>query len=301
MLPILADASVRQALGRPRRFTFILDTRQCPRQQSIHVSTPSSTSSVDATEVSHFNALASTWWDVNGSSRLLHLMNPLRHDFIASCVSSAYSPAPHDGLRYLDVGCGGGIFAESAARLPHTETVLGIDPSADVIRVAQQHVLQDPALVPETGRLTYRQTSIESLPRPRSVQDQFDVLALFEVIEHVSHPAAFLTACLPFVKPGGWLILSTIARTWTSWFTTKVVAEHLVGLVPRGTHDWTKYINELELKNWFANQSGWGRNRSLGLLYLPGLGWRPQQFPGTRSDQWGNYFFGVRKDDHHQL
>ena len=259
----------------------------CFHQQS-HSTT---TSSVDPNEVSHFNALASTWWDPHGSSRLLHLMNPLRHDFIASCLSSQYSPAPHAGLRYLDVGCGGGIFAESAARLPQTEKVLGIDPSSDVLAVAKHHARQDPALQ-RTGKLTYLETPVEQLPRPRSVHDQYDVLTLFEVVEHVSHPAPFLTSCLPLVKPGGWLILSTIARTWTSWFTTKLVAEDLAGLVPKGTHDWAKYINEEELRSWFAAQKGWGRTRSMGVVYIPGLGWR--EIRG--GERFGNYFFGVRKN-----
>ena len=254
----------------------------------------SSTSSVNPTEVSHFDKLASSWWDPHGSSRLLHQMNPLRHDFISSCLDSQPDPPSTAKRRYLDVGCGGGIFAESAARLPQTESVFGLDPSSEVIAIAREHARQDPLLF-EPGRLQYRNESIEDLPKPTSTQDQFDILTLFEVIEHISQPAPFLRACLPFVKPGGWLVLSTIARTWTSWFTTKVVAEEVVRLVPKGTHDWGKYVNEEELRKFFRSQKGWGADggvRSQGVVYVPGLGWRVVH----GGEAWGNYFFGVRKD-----
>ena len=251
-------------------------------------------SSVNPTEVSHFNALASTWWDPYGSSRLLHLMNPLRHEFINSCFSSHTRPSDPQKLRYLDVGCGGGIFAESAARLATIASVTGIDPSSDVLAIAKEHARQDPILQ-EPGRLQYLNESIEGLSEPRSIEDQYDVLTLFEVIEHINHPAPFLASCLPFVKPGGWLILSTIARTWTSWLTTKVVAEEVVRLVPRGTHEWQKYINEDEIRTFFQSQNGWGSDGSMktvGCIYVPGFGWRMV----AGGEKWGNYFFGVRRD-----
>lgn len=251
----------------------------------------SSTSSVNPTEISHFDKLASSWWDPYGSSRLLHQMNPLRHDFISACVESQTDPPATAKRRYLDVGCGGGIFAESAARLHETESVLALDPSTEVIAVAQEHARQDPLLL-QPGRLEYRNTSLEGLPKAEA---QFDIVTLFEVIEHINQPAPFLKSCLPFVKPGGWLILSTIARTNMSWLTTKVVAEDLVRLVPRGTHDWNKYINESELRDFFRTRDGWGGDsgvRSQGCMYIPLLGWRMV----SGGDKWGNYFLGVRRD-----
>ncbi|KAI9814643.1 MAG: Hexaprenyldihydroxybenzoate methyltransferase, mitochondrial [Pycnora praestabilis] len=251
----------------------------------------STKSSVDQTEVSHFNALASTWWDPHGSSRLLHLMNPLRHDFIRSCHASQSTPPPTSRLRYLDVGCGGGIFAESAARLASTRSVTGIDPSSEVLAVAKAHARQDPILL-EDGRLEYLNQSIEQLPPPQTADQQYDVLSLFEVIEHISRPSPFLLNCLPFVKPGGWIVMSTIARTWASWFTTKLVAEDLARIVPRGTHDWDKYINEEELRGWFEGREGWGSPRSMGVIYVPAVGWR--EIRG--GEKWGNYFFGIRKN-----
>ena len=222
-------------------------------------------------------------------------MNPLRHDFINSCLASAPQSPPPTRRRYLDIGCGGGIFAESAARLKDTEKVLAIDPSSEVIKVARTHALQDP-LLQQPDRLVYENKSIEDLSTPTFSSEQFDILTLFEVIEHISRPAPFLSRCLPFVKPGGWIIISTIARTWASWATTKVVAEDIVRLVPRGTHDWEKYVNEEELRTWFAKQDGWGTMglRCQGVIYLPGIGWKVVE----GGDRWGNYFLGVRRNPH---
>ena len=253
-----------------------------------------STSSINPTEVSHFNALASTWWDPYGSSRVLHLMNPLRHDFISSCHTLKPNTSPNKNLSYLDIGCGGGIFAESAARLASTATVTAIDPSRDVIEVAKRHARQDP-LLQEPGRLEYLNKGIEDIKPPQLLEEHYDVVSLFEVIEHIDSPATFLRTCLPFVKPGGWLVLSTIARTWTSWLTTKFVAEEVVGLVPRGTHDWSKYINEAEMRKFFLAQNGWGETggvKVMGCIYIPALGWRKV----SGGEQWGNYFFGIRRD-----
>ena len=254
----------------------------------------SQSSSVNAAELSHFNNLASTWWDPYGPSRLLHQMNPLRHDFVSSCIESQPDPNSSSHRRYLDVGCGGGIFAESAARLSRTKAVVAIDPSNEVISIAKAHARHDPLFL-EQGRLEYQNKTIEDLPVPRIPEEQFDVVSLFEVIEHIDWPAPFLSSCLPFVKPGGWLVLSTIARTWTSWLTTNLVAEEVVRLVPRGTHDWSKYVNEQELRTFFRGQDGWGRYggpKAQGCMYVPTIGWK--MVPGGQN--WGNYFFGVRKD-----
>ncbi|KAF2841793.1 hexaprenyldihydroxybenzoate methyltransferase mitochondrial precursor [Patellaria atrata CBS 101060] len=247
-------------------------------------------SSVDPTEISHFNMLASSWWDPHGPSRLLHLMNPLRHEFIARCLSSQSDPATNSRLQYLDIGCGGGIFAESATRLPNTASVTAIDASPGVLAVAESHKRRDPLLM-SPGRLRYLNTPIEKLPKPASEAEKYDIITMFEVIEHIKHPASFLSSAIPHLKPGGWVILSTIARTWTSWITTKVVAEDIARIVPRGTHDWNKYINEDELSTWFLQQGGWESPRSVGVIYVPAVGWR--EVPG--SEKLGNYFFGIRK------
>jgi polyprenyldihydroxybenzoate methyltransferase/3-demethylubiquinol 3-O-methyltransferase len=286
-LPRKLPPPIRRPLLRYSRLTTPIRTYTSPQPPPQPAA-----SSVSPSEISHFNALASTWWDPHGPSRLLHLMNPLRHDFIAGCLAQNAAPAglqTHQRLRYLDIGCGGGIFAESAARLPATLAVTALDPSPEVYRTAVAHARTDPALA---TTLTYHNMALEALPAPASPAAQYDVLTLFEVIEHISQPAPFLRACFQHVKPGGWIVLSTIARTWTSWLTTKVVAEDLLGVVPRGTHDWAKYVNVEELEGWFEKEGGWGGARAMGVVYVPGLGWREV----TGSERWGNYFFGVRKD-----
>jgi len=249
---------------------------------------------VSPEEISHFNALASSWWDPQGPSRILHLMNPLRHKFIRICRASV-PDAPSDsypdkGLRYLDIGCGGGIFAESAARRDTTSFVTAIDPSPEVLSVAKGHARRDPAV---QSKLRYLNTSIEGLPVPENPQkDGYDVVSVFEVVEHVANPAAFLDRVTPFVRPGGWLVLSTIARAWTSWLTTNLIAEDILRIVPRGTHDWKKYINEDELRTHFLqSRSGWSEPRCMGVIYVPGVGWK--EVPG--SEKIGNYFFAVRR------
>ncbi|KAL2132100.1 hypothetical protein VTI74DRAFT_4223 [Chaetomium olivicolor] len=259
-----------------------------PRQHNPS-SSSSSSSSVNATEISHFSALASSWWDPHGPSRPLHLMNPLRHDFIQSCLASSPTSPAYSGLRYLDVGCGGGIFAESAARLPTSRSVTAIDPSSTILEVARSHAKRDPALA---GKLRYLSETIESLPLPEREEDRYDVVSIFEVVEHVDYPAEFLDRVGEFVKPGGWLVLSTIARTWTSWVTTNLVAEDILGMVPKGTHDWSKYINEEELREYFAARAGrWGTPRVMGVVYVPGCGWKEVR----GSEKVGNYFMGVQR------
>ena len=277
-------------------------------QESTPKSQSQPASSVDPSELHHFDALASTWWDPYGPSRLLHLMNPLRHEFIDHCRSTDLDNFAQDQeLRYLDVGCGGGIFAESAARLPLTASVTAIDPSAEVLAVAQAHARSDPLLQEQrqnqiehngdketklSRRLTYLHTTVEDLPLPVQDKHRADIVTAFEVIEHVPHPSSFLEAVAAHVRPGGWLVLSTIARTWASWLTTKVIAENLLRMVPSGTHDWNKYINKDELANWFSQREGWTTPQAVGVVYVPGFGWKVS--PG--SDKFGNYFFGIRKD-----
>ncbi|KAK3641086.1 Hexaprenyldihydroxybenzoate methyltransferase, mitochondrial [Elasticomyces elasticus] len=252
------------------RFTPSRIASSCPVSRSYATAyTASPTSSVNHTEVSHFNALASSWWDPHGSSRLLHLMNPLRHDFLHRCLAPEVRD-PNQKLNFLDIGCGGGIFAESAARLAMAESVTAIDPTPE--------------------------TSIEDL-HMHSDRKQYDIISLFEVIEHIQRPFPFLTASvLPYLKPGGWLIGSTIARHPVSWFTTIFMAEDVLGLVPRGTHDWSQYLQPQEVRDWARREPDLSTSEGLGwhvqgVVYVPGVGWKPV----NGSEVYGNYFFGVKK------
>lgn len=273
---------------------------------------PVTPSSVSQDEVSHFSRLASSWWDPHGPSRLLHLMNPLRHDFIDACLRTdpEYTTTTKSLYSYLDIGCGGGIFASSAARKPHTSSVTAIDPTPEVIAVAKAQQRSDPALA--EPKLTYLNCAIEDLQshRPQPVLDeQFDIISVFEVIEHITQPSQFLSIALQHLKPGGWLVGSTISRHPVSYLTTKLIAEApLIGVVPRGTHDWDKYIKPGELKGWFEKQNReqtaddggvggpqYGPVKIEGVVYVPVLGWRFVK----GSEEVGNYFFGVQKVKSH--
>ncbi|KAJ6128494.1 hypothetical protein N7471_009711 [Penicillium samsonianum] len=330
-------------------------TRPSPNHfPSAPASAPStrahSTSSVSADELSHFSGLASSWWDPMGPSRILHLMNPLRHEFIASCLAEGTSsPDPTSStatLNYLDVGCGGGIFAESLARtIPLDPTgpaptptlaasMTAIDPSTDLIQMAREHARMDPTVDTHlrTGRFKYLNTTLEDVlagnagtptnPTPNSsspstelkLTPQYDIVTLFEVLEHIdpktSTPLSFLTNCLRALKPGGWLIGSTISRTLPSFILNQVIAEAPwpIGVVPRGTHEWSKFVNPDEVKGWLqeglmrAADTGVSRGGSavaegmrwkcVGAIYVPGIGWK--MVPG--SEDWGNYFWAVRKE-----
>lgn len=221
-------------------------------------------------------------------------MNPLRHEFLARCRSSV-CPAPASGTatpqgryEYLDIGCGGGIFSESVARLLSTAHVTGLDPTPAVLEVARAHALQDPFL---EGKLDYVKGDIEGFAARNENREKYDVISMFEVLEHVSSPSKFLEIAQPMLKPGGWLIGSTIARTWTSWVTTKLIAEDLLHIVPRGTHEWDKYINADELRNYFEQNPVWEDVTIMGVVYIPGTGWKEVH----GSEKIGNYFFGVRK------
>lgn len=321
-----------------------------PFSTSSAASTSPSASSVSPEELSHFASLASSWWDPVGPSRILHLMNPLRHQFISSCLTShpPVTAASADGLRYLDIGCGGGIFAESLARTIPAQTqasaaeselstssspetrvaaVTAIDPSPVMIRIATQHARTDPLVWShlQSGRFNYRNTSLEQLVAEAEVQPvseavpsaieknaQFDVITLFEVLEHVdptgSAPASarhtlanpqsvFLHTALHLLRPGGWLVGSTIARSLNSWVIHSLLAEAPwpIGVVPRGTHDWHKFVNPNELREWMARGGVADAEgiRFVGAVYVPGFGWR---FVGSEgAEGLGNYFFAVRK------
>jgi 2-polyprenyl-6-hydroxyphenyl methylase/3-demethylubiquinone-9 3-methyltransferase len=199
------------------------------------------TTTVDEAEVAKFQAMADEWWDPDGKFRPLHMMNPIRLDYITAQIAGEFgrdltAPNPFAGLRILDIGCGGGLLSEPMARLG--AVVVGADAAAGNIPVARVHA--------EVSGLEidYRHTTAEALAAAGEV---FDVVLNMEVIEHVAAPPAFLAACHDLLKPGGLMLTSTINRTARSFAAAIIGAEYVMRWLPKGTHDWSKFITPDEL------------------------------------------------------
>lgn len=205
----------------------------------------------DPAELAKFGSLAQSWWDPNGPSKPLHDLNPLRLEYIERAV-------PLSGKLILDVGCGGGILSESMAR--RGARVLGIDLSRAVLEVAELHAL-------EAGvALEYRSVAAEELALERP--GAFDAVTCMEMLEHVPDPAAILAALRVLVKPGGDVIVSTLNRTPRAFAIAIVGAELLTRVLPRGTHEYLKFIRPSELARW-------GRAADLELQDLTGITYNP--------------------------
>jgi 2-polyprenyl-6-hydroxyphenyl methylase/3-demethylubiquinone-9 3-methyltransferase len=204
-------------------------------------------STVDAGEVAKFQAMAAEWWDPNGKFKPLHMLNPCRLDYITSQIAAEFdrdlsAPLPFNGLRILDIGCGGGLLSEPMARLG--ATVVGADAAERNIPVAQVHA-------EEQGlEIDYRHTTAEDLV---AAGEQFDVVLNMEVVEHVADPLSFLTACHDLLKPGGLMTCSTINRNPKSFMMAIVGAEHVMRWLPKGTHEWSKFITPDELYDLLRN------------------------------------------------
>jgi len=207
---------------------------------------------VDHSELAKFSALASKWWDPNSEFRPLHEINPLRLNWIDERVGLK-------GKRVLDVGCGGGILAESMAR--RGADVLGIDLAEKSLKVAELHKL-------ETGvsNVNYRVVSAEQLAGEE--QGTFDVVTCLEMLEHVPDPAQTIQACADLCKPGGWLFFSTINRNPKSFVFAIVGAEYVLNLLPKGTHEYKKFIKPSELAQ-YARHSKLDFSEIIGLVYNP--------------------------------
>lgn len=191
------------------------------------------TSSASADEIARFDALAGQWWDPNGPMRPLHAMNPARIGWIMARIRAVF-PDPA-GLRLLDVGCGAGLAAEALAR--EGLAVTGLDAAPAALAAARAHAAG------QGLALEYREGTVEAL---RAEGAQYPVITALEVIEHVTEPASFVADLAGLLEPGGVLVLSTLNRTARSLLTAKIGAEYVLGLLPRGTHDWNRFLTPSE-------------------------------------------------------
>ncbi|MFZ5963224.1 bifunctional 2-polyprenyl-6-hydroxyphenol methylase/3-demethylubiquinol 3-O-methyltransferase UbiG [Thalassococcus sp. BH17M4-6] len=199
------------------------------------------TNTVDPSEIAKFEAMAAEWWDPNGKFKPLHMLNPCRLDYITNQIAGEFernldAPDAFAGLRILDIGCGGGLLCEPMARLG--ATVVGVDAAERNIPVAQTHAEQSGL------DIDYRHTTAEALAE---TGERFDVVLNMEVVEHVADPLGYLTACQTLLKPGGLHICSTLNRNPKSFAMAIVGAEYVMRWLPKGTHEWSKFITPDEL------------------------------------------------------
>ena len=227
----------------------------------------------DPAELAKFSDLAHRWWDPESEFRPLHQINPLRLEWIDALVGLK-------GKRALDVGCGGGILADAMAR--KGADVLGIDLATKALRVAQLHALEA-----ATPNVRYQETSAEDIAREQPAS--FDVVTCMEMLEHVPDPASVVKACADLVKPGGWVFFSTLNRNPKSFLFAIVGAEYVLRLLPRGTHEYAKFIRPSEL-------AGHARAAGLELLHTRGMEYNPlTRRYWLSGDTSVNYLFATRK------
>jgi 2-polyprenyl-6-hydroxyphenyl methylase/3-demethylubiquinone-9 3-methyltransferase len=206
--------------------------------------------------------MAAEWWNPKGKFGVLHVFNPVRLQFIKEQVTArlARDPLerePFEGLRFLDIGCGGGLLTEPMSRLG--ASITGVDPSERNIKTASVHA-QEMGL-----DIDYRVGTAEDLA---AAGEQFDVILNMEVIEHVADPVAFTRTCASMLKPGGLMFVATLNRTLKSFGLAIVGAEYVLGWLPKGTHQWEKFITPAELKGWLAD-NGLTVKEELGVTYSP--------------------------------
>lgn len=206
---------------------------------------------IDQREIDRFDRVARMWWDPHGKMGMLHVINPLRRDFIARHVDLA-------GARGVDVGCGGGLLTEALAMAG--ADMLGIDQSRQVLDVARQHATQGGLAI------DYRLQTVEELAAQAA--GRFDLVTCMEMLEHVPDPAAIVAACARLLKPGGRAVFSTINRNLKAWLFAIVGGEYVLRILPRGTHHYRMLIRPDELRGWAA-ASGLRQVDAASLMYSP--------------------------------
>ncbi len=207
---------------------------------------------VDPAELAKFSELAHRWWDPESEFRPLHQINPLRLDWIQSLV-------PLQGKEVVDIGCGGGILTDAMAR--NGANALGADLATRSLKVAQLHALEA-----QTPNVRYQEISAEDLAAERPAS--FDVVTCMEMLEHVPDPSSIVRACATLVKPGGWVFFSTLNRNAKSFLFAIVGAEYVLNLLPRGTHEYAKFIRPSELAR-DCRESGLEWKQTRGMQYNP--------------------------------
>ncbi len=217
---------------------------------------------LDPQEVERFAALASKWWDKSGEFRPLHQIATARLSFIREAVTEHFlidsrTVRALTGLSILDIGCGGGLVSEPLTRLGGLVT--GIDPAEENIKAARLHA-QEQGL-----NIDYRATTVEQIAQRG---ERFDVAVCLEVVEHVSDPLALITSCAETVRPGGLLVVSTINRTIKAYGLAIVAAENLLGWLPKGTHQWERFVTPEELETSFR-KAGLEKTKTSGLVFNP--------------------------------
>ncbi len=226
------------------------------------VTRKASVSSVDAAEVERFSRHAADWWDARGPMAALHKFNPVRLAYIRDQAAARFDRDPKKldclkGLRMLDIGCGGGILSEPLARLG--ALVVGADPAEENIAAARAHA-EDAGVV-----VDYRATTAEELA---AAKERFDVVLAMEVVEHVTNVNAFVATCATLVKPGGLMVAATLNRTLKSFALAIVGAEYVLRWLPRGTHQWDKFVTPVELETAIEG-SGLRVTGERGVIYNP--------------------------------
>jgi 2-polyprenyl-6-hydroxyphenyl methylase/3-demethylubiquinone-9 3-methyltransferase len=220
-----------------------------------------SSASVDPAEVAKFSKLSDEWWDPKGKMAPLHKINPLRLTYIRDSACRTFERNVKSlnclaGLRILDIGCGAGLLCEPFTRLG--AQVIGIDPSATNIAVAKLHA--DRAQL----SIDYRCTTVEEI----DVRERFDIVLAMEVVEHVIDVGAFLDRCAQMLKPGGMMVVSTLNRNWKSFALGIVAAEYVLRWLPRGTHQWDKFVTPDELTHHLARNK-LAITEQTGVVYSP--------------------------------
>ncbi|PIY27484.1 MAG: bifunctional 3-demethylubiquinol 3-O-methyltransferase/2-polyprenyl-6-hydroxyphenol methylase [Comamonadaceae bacterium CG_4_9_14_3_um_filter_60_33] len=232
-----------------------------------------STINADPAELAKFSDLAHRWWDAEGEFRPLHQINPLRLAWVNGLC-------PIQGKTVLDVGCGGGILTDSLARSGAVAT--GIDLSTKVLRIAQLH-----AMDAQTDNVQYREISAEAMAAEQPAT--FDVVTCMEMLEHVPDPASVVQSCATLVKPGGWVFFSTLNRNPMSFVQAIIGAEYVLGMLPRGTHEFAKFIRPSEL-------AGYCRRAGLDVVETRGLSFNPlTQRYWLNSNTSVNYLLATQK------